>query len=89
MSSQVRILGIIGSLRRSSYNLAALRAAKLVLKNAIDWASRPHEDSAKDGKRISLWVAASAMNLTGALTTAEFALAIKYRQSSGMRLVGS
>lgn len=29
MSSQVRILGIAGSLRRGSYNQAALRAAKL------------------------------------------------------------
>jgi len=103
MSSQVRILGIAGSLRRGSYNQAALRAATLlvpenseidvfqldgipmfneddekrppssvlelkkrirsansvlivmpeynysipgVLKNAIDWASRPHGDSA-------------------------------------------
>src|SRR5580693_8129338 len=103
MSSHVRILGIAGSLRRGSYNQAALRAAKLlvpenseidlfqlegiptfneddekrppssvlelkkrirradavlivtpeynysipgVLKNAIDWASRPYGDSA-------------------------------------------
>ena len=29
MSSRVRILGIAGSLRRGSYNQAALRAAKL------------------------------------------------------------
>ena len=102
--SHVRILGIAGSLRRGSYNQAALRAAKLlvpenseidlfqldgipmfdeddekrppssvlelkkrirradavlpeynysipgVLKNAIDWASRPHGDSAWSGK---------------------------------------
>jgi chromate reductase len=107
MSSHVRILGIAGSLRRGSYNQAALRAAKLlvpknseidlfqldgipmfneddeksppssvlelkkrirsanallivtpeynysipgVLKNAIDWACRPHGDSAWSGK---------------------------------------
>src|ERR1700680_3233165 len=107
MSSHICILGIAGSLRRSSYNQAALRAAKLlvpekreidlfeldgipmfneddekrppssvlelkerirgansvlivtpeynysipgVLKNAIDWASRPHGDSAWSGK---------------------------------------
>jgi chromate reductase len=31
MSSQVRILGIAGSLRRGSYNQAALRAAKLLV----------------------------------------------------------
>src|ERR1700685_4669948 len=107
MSSHVRILGIAGSLRRGSYNQAALRAAKLlvpenseidlfqldgipmfnqddeksppssvvelkkrirradavlivtpeynysipgILKNAIDWASRPHGDNAWPGK---------------------------------------
>lgn len=107
MSRQVRILGIAGSLRRASYNRAALRAAAQlvpegatldvfdieglpgfsedeegqppekvtelkrrvreadailfvtpeynysipgVLKNAIDWASRPYGDSAWDGK---------------------------------------
>src|SRR5438874_3892448 len=111
MSSQVRILGIAGSLRRGSYNQAALRAAKLlvpenseidlfqldgipmfneddekrppssvlelkkrirsansvlivtpeynysipgVLKNAIDWASRPHGDSAWSGKSAAI-----------------------------------
>jgi NAD(P)H-dependent FMN reductase len=31
MSSRVRILGIAGSLRRGSYNQAALRAAKLLV----------------------------------------------------------
>lgn len=31
MSSHVRILGIAGSLRRGSYNQAALRAAKLLV----------------------------------------------------------
>src|ERR1700737_5583293 len=31
MSSQVRILGIAGSLRRGSYNQGALRAAKLLV----------------------------------------------------------
>jgi len=31
MSSRVRILGIAGSLRRGSYNRAALRAAKLLV----------------------------------------------------------
>src|SRR5260370_34962941 len=38
MSSHVRILGIAGSLRRGSYNQAALRAAKLLVpeKSEID-----------------------------------------------------
>ena len=111
MSSHVRILGIAGSLRRGSYNQAALRAATLlvpenseidlfqldgipmfneddekhppssvlelkkrirradallivtpeynysipgVLKNAIDWASRPHGDSAWSGKSAAI-----------------------------------
>src|SRR6202165_1089187 len=111
MSSHVRILGIAGSLRRGSYNQAALRAAKSlvpenseidifqldeipmfneddekrppssvlelkkrirradallivtpeynysipgVLKNAIDWASRPYGDSAWSGKPAAI-----------------------------------
>jgi chromate reductase len=111
MSGHVRILGIAGSLRRGSYNQAALRAAKLlvpenaeidifqldgiptfnqddeksppssvvelkkrirsadavlivtpeynysipgILKNAIDWASRPHGDSAWSGKSAAI-----------------------------------
>jgi chromate reductase len=111
MSKQVRILGIAGSLRRQSYNRAALRAAtelvpegaaieifeidglpgfseddeqnppakvselkqKIreadavlfvtpeynysvpgVLKNAIDWASRPYGDSAWSGKPAAI-----------------------------------
>src|SRR5258708_3830831 len=111
MSSQVRILGIAGSLGRGSYNQAALREAKLlvpenseidifqldgipmfneddekhppssvlelkkrirradallivtpeynysipgVLKNAIDWASRPYGDSAWNGKPAAI-----------------------------------
>jgi chromate reductase len=111
MSKQVRILGIAGSLRRESYNRAALRAATQlvpegatidtfeldgipgfnqdeeqnppakiaelkrrireadailfvtpeynysvpgVLKNAIDWASRPYGDSAWDGKPAAM-----------------------------------
>ena len=111
MSKQVRILGIAGSLRRESYNRAALRAvtqlvpegasietfeldgipgfnqddeqnppAKVVelkkrirevdailfvtpeynysvpgvLKNAIDWASRPYGDSAWNGKPAAI-----------------------------------
>ena len=111
MSSHVRILGIAGSLRRGSYNQAALRAAKLlvpenseidlfqldgipmfneddeksppssvvelkkrirradavlivtteynysipgVLKNAIDWASRPYGDSTWSGKSAAI-----------------------------------
>jgi chromate reductase len=111
MSSNVRILGIAGSLRRGSYNQAALRAAKLlapkngeidifqldgipmfseddeksppssvvelkkrirradavliatpeynysipgILKNAIDWASRPHGDNAWSGKSAAI-----------------------------------
>src|SRR5467141_4440995 len=122
MSSHVRILGIAGSLRRGSYNQAALRAAKLlvpenseidlfqldgipmfneddekrppssvlelkkrirradavlivtpeynysipgVLKNAIDWASRPYGDSAWSGKPVGVMGAA-----TGVLGTA-------------------
>ena len=111
MSNPVRILGIAGSLRRASYNRAALRAAMQhvpqdatldifeldgipgfnqdeeqnppakvsefkrrireadailivtpeynysipgVLKNAIDWASRPYGDSAWSGKPVAL-----------------------------------
>jgi chromate reductase, NAD(P)H dehydrogenase (quinone) len=111
MKSKVRILGIAGSLRRGSYNQAALRTAKLlvpenseidvfqideipmfneddekhppssvvelkerirsadavlivtpeynysipgVLKNAIDWASRPYGDSAWSGKPAAI-----------------------------------
>jgi chromate reductase len=111
MSRQVRILGIAGSLRRASYNRAALRAATQlvpqgatidifeidglpgfsedeeqnppakvtelksrireadavlfvtpeynysipgVLKNAIDWASRPYGDSAWNGKPAAI-----------------------------------
>ena len=111
MSEPVRILGIAGSLRRESYNRAALRAATElvpegasietfelegipgfnqdeesqppakvtelkkrireadailivtpeynysipgVLKNAIDWASRPYGDSAWDGKPAAI-----------------------------------
>jgi chromate reductase, NAD(P)H dehydrogenase (quinone) len=111
MSTPVRILGIAGSLRRGSYNRAALRAATQlvpqdaalevfeldgipgfnqdeeqnppakvaelkqrvrnadailivtpeynysvpgVLKNAIDWASRPYGDSAWNGKPVAI-----------------------------------
>jgi chromate reductase, NAD(P)H dehydrogenase (quinone) len=111
VNNHVRILGIAGSLRRGSYNQAALRAAKLlvpenseidifqldgiplfneddekrppssvlelkkrirsahsvlivtpeynysipgVLKNAIDWASRPYGDSAWSGKPAAI-----------------------------------
>src|SRR3954470_8893832 len=111
MSNPIRILGIAGSLRRGSYNRAALRAATElvpegailetfeldgiplfnqdeeqnppakvtdfkgrireadailfvtpeynysvsgVLKNAIDWASRPYGDSAWDGKPAAI-----------------------------------
>jgi chromate reductase, NAD(P)H dehydrogenase (quinone) len=111
MSTPVRILGIAGSLRRGSYNRAALRAAMQlvpqeaalevfeldgipgfnqdeeqnppakvaelkqrvrnadailivtpeynysvpgVLKNAIDWASRPYGDSAWNGKPVAI-----------------------------------
>lgn len=111
MSKQIRILGIAGSLRRDSYNRAALRAAAElapegatidifeldgipgfseddeqsppekvtelkrrireadavlfvtpeynysipgVLKNAIDWASRPYGDSAWNGKPAAI-----------------------------------
>jgi chromate reductase, NAD(P)H dehydrogenase (quinone) len=111
MNESVRILGIPGSLRKASFNLAALRAAQEllppdatleifdlegippfseedertppahviglkarireadailiatpeynysvpgVLKNAIDWASRPYGDSAWDGKPVAI-----------------------------------
>ena len=116
MPSPITILGIAGSLRKASYNRAALRAAKElapetarieifeldgippfnqdeetnlpprvvalksairaadailivtpeynysvpgVLKNAIDWASRPHGDSAWEGKPVALMGAAA------------------------------
>jgi chromate reductase, NAD(P)H dehydrogenase (quinone) len=119
MSNPVRILGIAGSLRRQSYNRAALRAATLlvpqgasletfelngippfnqddeqnppakvvelkrrireadailivtpeynysvpgVLKNAIDWASRPYGDNAWNGKPAAI-MGASIGNL--------------------------
>jgi chromate reductase len=122
MKAPIRILGIAGSLRRGSYNRAALRAATEiapkgatvetfeldgippfnqdeeqnppakvadlkrrireanailfvtpeynwsvsgVLKNAIDWASRPHGDSAWNGKPAAIMGAS-----TGAIGTA-------------------
>jgi chromate reductase, NAD(P)H dehydrogenase (quinone) len=85
METPIRILGIAGSLRRGSYNRAALRAATElapkgailfvtpeynwsvsgVLKNAIDWASRPHGDSAWNGKPAAIMGAS-----TGAIGTA-------------------
>src|SRR5215831_14927537 len=122
METPIRILGIAGSLRRGSYNRAALQAATElapngatvetfeldrippfnqdeeqnapakvaelkrrireanailfvtpeynwsvsgVLKNAIDWASRPHGDSAWDGKPAAIMGAS-----TGAMGTA-------------------
>ena len=118
MSKQIRILGIAGSLRRDSYNRAALRAAAElvpegvtidifeldgipgfnqdeeqnppakvvelkkrvreadailfvtpeynysvpgVLKNAIDWASRPYGDSAWNGKPAEIMGASIGM----------------------------
>jgi chromate reductase len=118
MTDQVRILGIAGSLRKSSYNRGALRAAQSlcpegakievveldgipafnqdeekkppqkvvelksriraadailfatpeynyglpgVLKNAIDWASRPYGDNAWDGKPVAIMSAALSM----------------------------
>jgi len=56
---QIQILGIAGSLRRASYNRGLIRAADAmlvatpeynhgvpgVLKNALDWASRPRATS--------------------------------------------
>lgn len=111
MADKINILGIAGSLRKASYNRAALRAAQLlapedaaleifeldgippfnedeeknpqavvtelkekiraadailfvtpeynysvpgVLKNAIDWASRPYGESAWDGKPVAI-----------------------------------
>jgi len=122
METPIRVLGIAGSLRRGSYNRAALRAATQlapkgatvetfeldgippfnqdeeqhpsakvtelkrriretnailfvtpeynwsvsgVLKNAIDWASRPHGDSACNGKPDAIMGAS-----TGAIGTA-------------------
>ena len=116
MSSPLTILGIAGSLRKRSYNRAALRAAQQlapqgakveifelegippfnqdeeqnppqrvkefkariraadailmvtpeynysvsgVLKNALDWASRPHGDSAWEGKPVAVMGASS------------------------------
>jgi chromate reductase len=118
MADQVKILGIAGSLRKASYNRAALRAgqqlcpsdAKIelfeldgippfnqdeeknppqkvidlksriraadailiatpeynyglpgVLKNAIDWASRPYGDNAWSGKPVAIMSAALSM----------------------------
>ena len=129
MKTPIRILGIAGSLRRESYNRAALRAAtKLVpegailetfeldgipgfnqddeqnppakivelkrrireadtilfvtpeynysvsgvLKNAIDWASRPHGDSAWNGKPAAIMGAT-----TGAIGTARAQLHLR------------
>ena len=97
MTTPIRILGIAGSLRRDSYNRAALRAAAQlvpafnqdenrkppasvvefkkrireadailivtpeynhsipgVLKNAIDWASRPYGEGAWGGKPAAI-----------------------------------
>jgi chromate reductase len=122
MNQPVKILGIAGSLRKASYNRAALRAAQAlvpegatieifelngippynqdeemhppakvselktriraadailiatpeynysvpgVLKNAIDWASRPYGDNAWDGKPVAM-IGASPGNLGGA-----------------------
>lgn len=122
MMDQVRLLGIAGSLRKGSYNRAALRAAvglvppsstleifdldgippfdqdheneppqrvqefkrKIaeadgilivtpeynysvpgVLKNAIDWASRPYEDNAWNGKPVGIMGASIGMLGTG------------------------
>ena len=122
MADQVRILGIAGSLRKGSYNRAALRAAQQlcpegarveifeldglpgfnqdeernppprvlelkqairsadavllvspeynysipgVLKNAIDWASRPYGDSAWAGKPVA--VMGASVGLFGAI----------------------
>ncbi len=118
MADPIKILGIAGSLRKASYNLAALRAAQQVcpgdaridlctlegippfnedleksppqkvidlksriraadailiatpeynyglpgvLKNAIDWASRPYGDSAWNGKPVAILSAALSM----------------------------
>jgi len=118
MADRVKILGIAGSLRKASYNRAALRAAQQlappdaeieifelegippfnqdddqhpparvtelkarvraadailfvtpeynysvpgVLKNAIDWASRPYGDSAWDGKPAAIMGASPGM----------------------------
>ncbi len=121
-TSPVRVLGIAGSLRRASFNRAALRAARElappsvtveiceidgipgfnediektppekvvelkrrireaeaillvtpeynysvpgVLKNAIDWASRPYGDSAWEGKPVAVMGASIGMLGTG------------------------
>jgi chromate reductase len=118
MSTQMNILGIAGSLRKGSYNRAALRAAQKlvpedarieifeldgipvfnqdnespppervaqfkarirasdailivtpeynysipgVLKNAIDWASRPYGDNAWEGKSVAIMGASPGM----------------------------
>lgn len=75
---KIKIIGICGSLRQKSFNMAILRAADVilfispeynysvpgVLKNAIDWASRPYGDSAWDGKLAAIIGAASSMSGT-------------------------
>src|ERR671932_686193 len=57
-TERFQILGIAGSLRRASYNRGLLRATEQivpdVLKNAIDWASRPPRDSVLHHKPVAL-----------------------------------
>jgi len=75
---QIQILGIAGSLRRASYNRGLIRAADAmlvatpeynhgvpgVLKNAIDWLSRPPRASALDGKVAAIMGASPGMTGT-------------------------
>jgi chromate reductase len=72
MKDRLTILGIAGSLRKLSYNRGALQAARElcpqdnygmpgVLKNALDWASRPYGDNAWNGKPVAIMSAALSM----------------------------
>ena len=75
---QIQILGIAGSLRRASYNRGLIRAADAmlvatpeynhgvpgVLKNTIDWLSRPPRNNALNGKIAAMMGASLGMTGT-------------------------
>ena len=61
----ITVLGIAGSLREGTHNRALLRSARsltpenqhslpVVLKNALDWASRPPKDPPMKGKPVAM-----------------------------------